>query len=602
MAGSNNIPKYALCNREDELLEFKIRGPNYGQVDGLLISSATLTVGNLLAPFYFDATTPNAITGPTMAQLQNLFGQNYLTTPGSYMQFTVHNYDTVAKVITFPGIGSMTIPPQSFYTGGFVVLQNGNLGFYQPTTNISAVTDPFAAIGNGYIVKTGLGTYINRSIVGTAPVITTNQDGTAGNTLISLDTQLTNFDTYLSSGANGIMAKINTPTGTVVGRTIIGTSPILVTNGDGVLGNPVISLNAAAVVINASQVVVSPTVDGASNVQSALTNIAASVPVIPLGPGYIAENGAGTFFARTFAPGLNITISNPDGVAGNSTVAFSQSGTTEVVAEATGIRTFNAANDILFWSSSGSPQWEAQSLKAATTLLRMDDTFTSGCSFHGTSATSWDTNGRFFSIDMGTWGSTVQPFKNMAWIQTSETNTNAVVGGNNQGLADPKNIMLQFHQTGNSTLLAPALPLSGQLYKAFSLFTDTPGIATGDYTGEIAYLRGDGTFAGRAFNVVSNLDSKKNISSLEAHLFEKASALELVQKIQPISFNYKDEEDDHRQHFGFLVNQIDDASEKEEELKTLVSYSQDGSPATLNLSDAFALLFRAFQEYVQTHP
>lgn len=598
MAGSNNIPKYALWNREDELIEFKIRGPNYGQVDGLLINTNTLTVGNLLAPFYFDATTPNAVNGPTMAQLLNYFGQNYLTTPGSYMQFTVHNYDTVAKVITFPGIGAMTIPPQSFYTGGFVVLQDGTLGFYQPTTNISAVTDPFAAIGNGYIVKTGLGTYINRSIVGVLPVITTNQDGTAGNTLVSLDTALTNFDAYLTGGALGLLAKINAG-GTVTGRTIIGTSPIQVTNGDGVLGNPTISLNAAAVTIPASQVTVSPTVDGGANVQVALQNIAASVPVIPLGPGYIAENGAGTFFARTFAAGQNIGITNPDGVAGNSTISFNQAGTTQVVAKATGIRSFTAANDTMIWITGGS-QWQAQSTKAAATLIRMDDTYTQGCSFNGSTTISWDTNGRFFTIDMGTWGSSVAVFKTMAWIQTTETNTNAVVAGNNQGLADPKNIMLQFHQTGDSTGMAPALTLANQRYKAFSLYSDTPGIATGDYVGEISYLRGDGTFAGRAFNVVSNLESKKNISPLQHSL--SSSALELVKQIEPIAFNYKDEEDDHRQHFGFLVNQIDAASEKKEELKSLVSYSQEGAPSTLNLTDAFALLFRAFQEYVASHP
>lgn len=326
----------------------------------------------------------------------------------------------------------------------------------------------------------------------------------------------------------------------------------------------------------------------------AVKEVSASVPVVPAGPGFLAQNGSATIFDRVFQAGQNIGITIPDGSTGNPVFSFNQAGTTTVVSYPTAIKTFTASNDILFWTTTGGGMWEAGSLKPSTTLLRMDDTLTTGCAFHGSTATSWDTNGKLFNLDMGTWGSTTQTSKANLVITTSETNTNPVVAGNNQGLADFKNILLLFHQIGNSTTFSPALALANQRYKVFSLLSDTGGL-TGDFTGEVAYLRGDGTFAGRAFNIVSTSDIKKEIRPLDFFFHDsKTSAGELVDTIQPISFLYKGEEG--KKHYGFLVDQIHHESEAEfPELKTLLGY-REGKPQSLQLAETLALLFQAFKD------
>lgn len=338
----------------------------------------------------------------------------------------------------------------------------------------------------------------------------------------------------------------------------------------------------------------------------AVKEVNAATPVIPNGPGLIAENGASTFFARTLQAGQNIGITIPDGSTGNPVFSFDQTGTSTTVSYPTSIKTFVKSNDVLFWSSVDS-KWEAGSTKPSTTLLRLDDFLATGCAFHGSTTTSWDTQGKLFNIDLGTWGSAVSTSKSVAVINTSETNTTTVSGGNNQGLADFKNILLLFHQIGNSQTMSPSITLANHRYKVFSLLSDSGGL-TGDFTGEVAYLRGDGTFAGRAFNVVSTSDVKKEIRPLDFFLFDsKTTAGELVDCIQPIAYLYKGEEG--KKHYGFLVDQIHHESEAEfPELKTLLGY-REGKPQSLELSETLALLFQAFKDlkkdfesYKESHP
>lgn len=162
MAGSNNIPKYALWNKEDEFLEFKHRGIEWSQVGGPVILTNTLTVAQMKQPFSFGVGTPTAITGPTSADLlQNLFGQGYLSTVGSTAQTVIQNTSNVPITVTFPGLGAVVIPANSYYTLGLVVTAPGVLGFYSPIVPAPLTSPAGVALAqntpvavNGVIVPT----------------------------------------------------------------------------------------------------------------------------------------------------------------------------------------------------------------------------------------------------------------------------------------------------------------------------------------------------------------------------------------------------------------------------------------------------------------
>lgn len=143
MSGSNGIPKFPKVNREDELIDLKYRGVVYRQVDNLLITSNSIRGAQALQNLVFDSTTPNAITAPTNAQILDALNKNYLTTPGSVYQAVYENLDpTNAKVITFPGLGSVTIPPNSSTQIGIKVTgQNpATLAFFSPSSSPNDAT------------------------------------------------------------------------------------------------------------------------------------------------------------------------------------------------------------------------------------------------------------------------------------------------------------------------------------------------------------------------------------------------------------------------------------------------------------------------------
>src|SRR5215470_5207029 len=129
MAGSNGLPKYAMVDRENELYQdVKFRGSIY--YTPLPTLPAALTGGvmppqSLLQAVYMDATTPNALTGPTTAQLSPFLQQEYLTTPNASWQTLYENSDpTNAKTINL-GAGftpsSFSIPAGTSALVGFQV-------------------------------------------------------------------------------------------------------------------------------------------------------------------------------------------------------------------------------------------------------------------------------------------------------------------------------------------------------------------------------------------------------------------------------------------------------------------------------------------------
>jgi len=107
-------------------------------------------------------------------------------------------------------------------------------------------------LGNGLVAHTGSGAYAARTITGPAAGITvTNGSGVAGNPTLALANDLAALE---GLGSTGIAAR--TAADTWAQRTITGTAnKITVTNGDGVAGNPTITIPDAVTLVT-------PTVTG----------------------------------------------------------------------------------------------------------------------------------------------------------------------------------------------------------------------------------------------------------------------------------------------------------------------------------------------------
>lgn len=141
----------------------------------------------------------------------------------------------------------------------------------------------------GIACRTGADSWSVRTLTAPAAGITvSNGDGAAGNPTLALANDLA---AYEGLGANGLVAR--TGDGTAAARTL--TAPaagISVANGDGVAGNPTLSL---------------------ANDLAALEALA--------GTGFPAHTGADTWSERSMDDTSTVTWTNPAGVAGNPSAA-----------------------------------------------------------------------------------------------------------------------------------------------------------------------------------------------------------------------------------------------------------------------------------------
>ena len=138
---------------------------------------------------------------------------------------------------------SGTTPNARYLTfgSGLTYTDNGPSSTYN--ISLSGAVNNLNALGNGIVVKTSANVLANRTITaGTVGLSLSNGDGVSGNPTVSL----TGAPLSLAQASGQGMLAIDS--GTVIPRQITGTSSVSVTDGDGALGDPTIDLTNTGVV------------------------------------------------------------------------------------------------------------------------------------------------------------------------------------------------------------------------------------------------------------------------------------------------------------------------------------------------------------------
>lgn len=233
---------------------------------------------------------------------------------------------------------------------------------------------------NGFIIRTGTGTAVTRSLVAPSAGFTiTNADGVNGAPTFTLTNDLLALEGLASTGI-----PVRTAADTWVQRSIAGTSGnIVITNSDGVSGNPTINLAThgtagtyASVTTDTfgrvtsgsttqlwSTITGTPTtltgygITDAQPLDSDLTALANTAST-----GVYVITGTGTSTTRTVTAGSSkITVTNGSGVAGNPTIDVVEaqlnrnnlSGTLTPAGGGTGLTALGTANQVLGVTAAG---------------------------------------------------------------------------------------------------------------------------------------------------------------------------------------------------------------------------------------------------------
>ncbi len=210
-------------------------------------SSDTWATRSLSAGINISITNADGTTGNPLISLSGIVGiangGTGLGTLGSPLQVLRVNADGTALEYASAGNGTVTsvaatAPAQGFTISGSPITSSGTLVF----TLADDLAGLEALTTTGISVRTGASTWSTRSLVQPATGITiTNADGVAGNPTFSLANDLAALE-----GLTGTGFSARTGADTWANRTIQGTANnIVVTNGTGVSGNPVINLAAA---------------------------------------------------------------------------------------------------------------------------------------------------------------------------------------------------------------------------------------------------------------------------------------------------------------------------------------------------------------------
>lgn len=121
MSGANHVKKFQEVDRENYVHELHYFGTLFHMRENIpAVNLANLTGDQLLQELLLTSLTPNALNGPTTAQLFSAFEHDVhggFLAPGSQWSIVIQNTDAVAKVITMPAgwtPATITIPANSY--------------------------------------------------------------------------------------------------------------------------------------------------------------------------------------------------------------------------------------------------------------------------------------------------------------------------------------------------------------------------------------------------------------------------------------------------------------------------------------------------------
>jgi hypothetical protein len=215
-----------------------------------------------------------------------------ITVPATQNWWLISNAVSGFDLVVSNGSNSVTID-----NGLTALVATDGTNVYEfPMFSTLVAPDPGS---NGIVVRTALGATVARTLTGPAAGITvTAGDGVSANPTLALANDLAAVEGLASTGL-----AVRTAADTWAARTLTGPAAgVSVTNGDGVSGNPTISL---------------------ANDLSAVEGLASN--------GIAVRTATDTWAVRTLTAGGGITITHGDGISANPTVAVDINGSASAV-------------------------------------------------------------------------------------------------------------------------------------------------------------------------------------------------------------------------------------------------------------------------------